>query len=158
MGSISELGRSSGRQWQSISVFLSGKSQGQRNLVGCSKEQDTTEHAPRQTDALSSSSKELIEIVRFVQDLQHFTCWYGLNHDCLLENHAFFPPLKNKSVWTLFYVALAHCECLNLSSCLNTLHANLGMNFMYVALAHCECLNLSSCLNTLHANLGMNFM
>ena len=69
MGSISELGRSPGRQRQPISVFLPGKSQGQGNLIGSSKEKDTTEHAPRQTNALSSSSKELIEIVRFVQDL-----------------------------------------------------------------------------------------
>ena len=35
-GSIPKLGTSLGRKWQPTPIFLSGKSHGQRSLVGCS--------------------------------------------------------------------------------------------------------------------------
>ena len=50
MGSVPDLGKILwSRKWEPTPVFLSGKSQGQRNLLGCSpggcEESDMTEHA-----------------------------------------------------------------------------------------------------------------
>ena len=73
------------RKWQSILVFLPGKSRGERSLVGCSprgcKESDMTEqlsvHAWR--SILGSSRGEAQFMLHFVRillaDLQRRDCW-----------------------------------------------------------------------------------